>query len=707
MSKNISSIIDSWTAFDIKSIQHELDDKVIEIAQQLEEGDQSRKRLIEQTKEFRKSINEEQRKLVGSILKQFQLEVDSSSKRSKLMEQVLLKLYKQIIDLPDPNPALENAQKLQKKAERVQDLEIENKQLRDTLDDYNTEFAQVKNQEVTIKMLKDKIKELEDKSEQFIQQRVKEKEKDLQRFFTEKEETFQTNQLELVKKLGDTEAKCVALQTQMQKAQNDLYEFKSKQDELLNAKTCEIDILLQDLDKMNERAVNAERLAEQYMQALSSKQNEINNSLSNLEQNNSNEMKLNYQTSTLEIELVAKEKEISQLVEDIQKLQMKSNKSRELHDNQRQQLEERLSNRERLLEQLEIELRNKQDYDEIKRELNILKTIEFNSTIDTDEENNSNGAMITNSVGAPAASLTENLQLQKPLELLLLEKNKHIQNENTQIKNKLNELNIKLEIFQTENANLVTNNLEQKTLIIKLEKDLLKIARSNSSSNNMENSFELSEINLETDQNDSAAAQSKSNDVSLFNIVSNQRERFRLRAQELESEMMAGKQQIIFLTNELDRLRSDNVKLYEKIKFLQSVPSKIKQKQSDHDLELADLDDSNHVLNKYTNEYENKLDPFNKFNFREKQKRYSNLQFHDKFLMSFGRFILSSKTSRLIFCVYFFIIHMLIFFNLYNMALNESVRRDISAECANSYRQHMEKVHGDTKFSGFGDHHNH
>jgi homeobox protein cut-like len=400
MSKNISSIIDSWTAFDIKSIQHELDDKVIEIAQQLEEGDQSRKRLIEQTKEFRKSINEEQRKLVGSILKQFQLEVDSSSKRSKLMEQVLLKLYKQIIDLPDPNPALENAQKLQKKAERVQDLEIENKQLRDTLDDYNTEFAQVKNQEVTIKMLKDKIKELEDKSEQFIQQRVKEKEKDLQRFFTEKEETFQTNQLELVKKLGDTEAKCVALQAQMQKAQNDLYEFKSKQDELLNAKTCEIDILLQDLDKMNERAVNAERLAEQYMQALSSKQNEINNSLSNLEQNNSNEMKLNYQTSTLEIELVAKEKEISQLVEDIQKLQMKTNKSRELHDNQRQQLEERLSSRERLLEQLEIELRNKQDYDEIKRELNILKTIEFNSTIDTDEENNSNGAMITNSVGA-------------------------------------------------------------------------------------------------------------------------------------------------------------------------------------------------------------------------------------------------------------------------------------------------------------------
>ena len=100
MSKNITSITEAWTAFDIKTVQHELDDKVIEIAQQLEEGDQSRKRLIEQTKEFRKNLNEEQRKLVAPILKQFQTEVDSSSKRSKLMEQVLLKLYKQLIDLP-------------------------------------------------------------------------------------------------------------------------------------------------------------------------------------------------------------------------------------------------------------------------------------------------------------------------------------------------------------------------------------------------------------------------------------------------------------------------------------------------------------------------------------------------------------------------------------------------------------------------------
>ena len=46
----------------------------------------------------------------------------------------------------DPVPVLDYALQIQKKAHRVSDLEIENKQLRDTLEEYNHEFAEVKNQ---------------------------------------------------------------------------------------------------------------------------------------------------------------------------------------------------------------------------------------------------------------------------------------------------------------------------------------------------------------------------------------------------------------------------------------------------------------------------------------------------------------------------------------------------------------------------------
>ena len=40
------------------------------------------------------------------------------------------------------------------------------KQLRETLQEYNSEFAHVKNQEVTIQKLRDTIKEMEDRVEE-------------------------------------------------------------------------------------------------------------------------------------------------------------------------------------------------------------------------------------------------------------------------------------------------------------------------------------------------------------------------------------------------------------------------------------------------------------------------------------------------------------------------------------------------------------
>lgn len=47
---------------------------------------------------------------------------------------------------PDPVPVLELAQQLQLKLQRMHDIETENTKLRETLEDYNKEFAEVKNQ---------------------------------------------------------------------------------------------------------------------------------------------------------------------------------------------------------------------------------------------------------------------------------------------------------------------------------------------------------------------------------------------------------------------------------------------------------------------------------------------------------------------------------------------------------------------------------
>ena len=51
-----------------------------------------------------------------------------------------------LLFVSDPAAVLEHALELQKRAHKAQDLEIENKKLRETLDEYNHEFAEVKNQ---------------------------------------------------------------------------------------------------------------------------------------------------------------------------------------------------------------------------------------------------------------------------------------------------------------------------------------------------------------------------------------------------------------------------------------------------------------------------------------------------------------------------------------------------------------------------------
>ena len=60
---------------------------------------------------------------------------------------------------------LEQALGQQQRLQQSQDHEIEVKQLRETLQEYNAEFAHVKNQECTIQKLREQLKELEDRIE--------------------------------------------------------------------------------------------------------------------------------------------------------------------------------------------------------------------------------------------------------------------------------------------------------------------------------------------------------------------------------------------------------------------------------------------------------------------------------------------------------------------------------------------------------------
>uniref|UniRef100_A0A3P9MXR0 Protein CASP n=1 Tax=Poecilia reticulata TaxID=8081 RepID=A0A3P9MXR0_POERE len=619
MAANAGSMFQYWKRFDLQQLQKELDATATQLANRQDESEQSRKKLIDLSREFKKTTPEDLRKQVAPLLKSFQGEIDALSKRSKEAEAAFLNVYKKIIDVPDPVPVLELAQQLQLKLQRMHDIETENTKLRETLEDYNKEFAEVKNQEVTIKALKEKIREYEQTLKNQAENLAQEKQLQLHNDYAEKER---------YNKQFDS----------LETTQAELFDLKTKYDEESTAKYVSLWFTFV---FVFQRAEAAEREAEALREQLSSSnQSQQLSSPTNAEPDSDQASEV-ASYSNLEAELRAKERETAQLVEDVQRLQASLTKLRETTSSQISQLEQQLSSKSAVLKELEEKLERQADY----------------------EEDSS-----------------------KPLEVLLLEKNRTLQSESAAMRIANTELSGRYSELQVEFSAAVHTSAEQKELILKLEHDLSTIQTMSPLSRPDADGSEVGSMGNIPEPIKEASAGFAGPELpqgqmdSLLSIISSQRERFRSRNQELEAESRAMQQTMQALQGELDSLRADNIKLYEKIKFLQSYPGR--------------AGGSDDTVMRYSSQYEERLDPFASFSKRERQRRYLSLSPWDKATLSLGRVILSNKMARTIAFFYTLFLHLLVFLVLYKTAWSESIGRDCTAFCAKKYADHLHRFHG-------------
>ncbi|EFX87497.1 hypothetical protein DAPPUDRAFT_306484 [Daphnia pulex] len=175
--------------------------------------------------------------------------------------------------------------------------------------------------------------------------------------------------------------------------------------------------------------------------------------------------------------------------------------------------------------------------------------------------------------------------------------------------------------------------------------------------------------------------------VTLLPILQAQRERFRQRNQELEAQNLEQQQQMALLHSEVERLRTDNVALYEKVRFLQSYSGQRATKNP-----AAAISSETEEL--YERQYEDRLDPFASFSRRERQRKLAQLGPFERITYSMGQMILSSRVARTAGVIYFSVLHLLVFLVLYRLAYTETCHRDMAAECAQKYDDHMLEAHG-------------
>jgi homeobox protein cut-like len=202
----------------------------------------------------------------------------------------------------------------------------------------------------------------------------------------------------------------------------------------------------------------------------------------------------------------------------------------------------------------------------------------------------------------------------------LASKNKKLSGQVTQFKTQLDESLLKYNELQSNWSLLQKENIKQKDLILKLESDLHSSTFNASvtpyPSTDLERLITGGLVGHANNKFNKDKTESTQQDM--LSILASQRDRYKLKNEELETLLKQQNSSFGHLENKLNQLQSDNIKLYEKLKYMESFSSKtLVNPQKSHSftdyIGISFQPTEPDVTKKYRPLYEQSLDPFQHF----------------------------------------------------------------------------------------------
>lgn len=247
-----------------------------------------------------------------------------------------------------------------------------------------------------------------------------------------------------------------------------------------------------------------------------------------------------------------------------------------------------------------------------------------------------------------------NKQLGRSLENLLVSKNRRLLEDLTKLRVAHEEL-VGQHSKAEDGAELTRLELERiRILNERLENDLLSL---NNGEGAKDRSAGLAGLDI-GGKGDGTATPSAGSDASILPIVTSQRDRFRQRNAELEEELRRQFETISDLRTEIKSLQADNLKLYEKVRYMQSyrdvgmsTPGTSTPGGSAGMLNGA-LRSRDDEIGKYKDKYNESLNPFEAFKGREAQRAIQALNPLERGVFALTRAIIGNKRARSLFILY-------------------------------------------------------
>ncbi|CAE6518014.1 unnamed protein product [Rhizoctonia solani] len=623
-----------WKDIDLSELQKRLDTQGLEIVDGQKESVVGRKALADKTKEFKKLPEEEKPEAFKGLLKAYQNEIDSLTKRCKSSDSAFLGVYKLLAEAPDPYPLLNSVVDMMVKVSDAEDRQAELKTLRE-------ENAEFKRQVAELGDAKKRADALEEKMESMIQTRVSQKEAELNATYDEKMRNYEDREQDLQRQLTLTRSQLKDLRASHDTSQAKLLDHSQRQDQEVDAKLAEMDMISADLERANSRVAAVER------------RNEILRAEIESLRTGSDSVQ---RTQALEAQLAESDAETQRLRVAFEDLKRSTSETVTSAEKKIAELEKEASTRAAEIDSLKTRVKQYGDYDEIKRELGIMKFVEFGQ--DDDDEA---------PMPDPNADKA-NLQQGQSLEGLLMAKNRKLLEELTKIRVAHAELESSLQAVSEEVIHARMELEKQTTLNEKLENDLLQINQRalNGTAEREEiapsSQDGLSGLNLGRKSTNVERAATPQPDNSILPIVTSQRDRFRQRNAELEEELRKQFESISELRNEIKTLQSDNMKLYEKVRYMQSYRDEGSASWSSVTAQ------ANSDLGKYRTMYEDSLNPFQAFRGQEAARAAQDLNVIERTVLVITRQVLGNRRARTAFIVYAFFLHGLVLYTTYQCA---------------------------------------
>ncbi|CBQ72464.1 related to Cutl1 or CASP protein [Sporisorium reilianum SRZ2] len=718
---DFSAALSIWRDINLVDLQQQLNGTAPELLEAQKAAVSNRKKLADQTKEFKKQPDSNKLESFKPLLKAYQAEIDTLTKRSKAAENAFLNVHSALTRAPDPYPLLEVTLEQAASLNDLESLKQENAKLKHDLSIHATEADATKAAEAENARLQQRMRSLEQNFESKLQQRTSALELELSAKWDERIRNLKEREADLTKSLNLAQEQLKDLKSRDDTATAKLLEkgHDGADDDAThaNGNFAEVELLSRDLERAHARVESVERRNEQLRAEIESVKSGRHESdkLQNLEhESQEKDRKLQQLQSLLDTER-QQSVDLTKRIDSArdEKLKLQSEKDAEI-------------------ESLRTKLHQRSDYADIKRELEIVKAVHFGAEDDDDAD--ASAAVAANGDGEQDAS--KRSADAKSLEALLLEKNKRLEDHLATLRVSNAELSTSLDKASGELTQLKHDYAHLKSLNDKLEIDLASLGpdgRPSSSSKrtaamSAEDALkEMESLEAEASQasqsakarsgtapasNDgvngassatparsvAASARASTSSVpapsggesSILPIVTSQRDRFRTRNAELEEELRRQFETISELRTEIKTLQADNLGLYEKVRYLQSYApassgsgGKVGARGDSvihigtggagrTDASGAYPPPSSRGDDKYRAKYEEAMNPFEAFRGREQSRAMAQLNPLERALHILTRLVLSHRRMRLFFMVYAIFLHFLIFGMLFEVSHTSS-----------------------------------